>query len=276
MSSQTDPFEDITLGELSAARKKAAARSEAAAAEAPAEADARPASVIALEAAYMLDAMSEAFRRGGPGYKASAAAIRAVVDEAAQLRIDLLIEKRNTEDLAMRIRFGPVGEGMAWQHREVRRQAGAARELPAGSDYATLAGGDGAVLIGGYGSTLTGGDRATLTGGDEAKLTGGHGSRLTGGDYSSLTGCGRSTLIGGDESTLIAGRDSTLIGGFDATLTGGDGSRLIVAYRPTTIDGRFGNIRRRFAVGAVGLGEDDLKPDVPYKWIDGEWVQQNT
>ena len=67
---------------------------------------------------------------------------------------------------------------------------------------------------------------------------------LTGGWGSTLTGGYRSTLTGGDRSTLTGGDDSTL------TWKIWDGSR----YR----------------LHVFYVGENDVKPNTPYKFIDGE------
>ena len=120
-----------------------------------------------------------------------------------------------------------------------------------------------AVKSGGGGSTLTGGDYSTLTGGDGSTLTGGHRSTLTGGDWSTLTGGHRSTLTGGDGSTLTGGDGSTLTGGHRSTLTGGDYSTLCWKIW----DGD------RYRLHVRYVGEDGIRADTPYRWVDGEIVE---
>ena len=124
-----------------------------------------------------------------------------------------------------------------------------------GGDCSTLTGGNGSTLTGGNGSTLTGGDYPTLTGGDYSTLTGGYLSTLTGGDYSTLTG--------GDVSTLTGGYCSTLTGGNDSTLTGGNDSTLIWKIW----DGS------RYRITCAYVGEDGIKPNVPYTIEDGKVVE---
>jgi hypothetical protein len=104
----------------------------------------------------------------------------------------------------------------------------------------------GAACVGAF---ITGGDFATVAGGDFATVAGGYFATVAGGDYATVTGGYRSTVTGG-------GR---------ATVTGGDGSVLQLRHH----DGR----RRRIVIAYVG--EDGIKPDTPYRLIDGKFTETN-
>ena len=146
-------------------------------------------------------------------------------------------------------------------------------------DNQTLTGGDNSTLTGGYGSTLTGGNRSTLTGGDDSTLTGGDDSTLTGGGDSTLTGGNYSTLTGGYCSTLTGGYGSTLTGGYGSTLTGGDDSTLTGGDRSTLTGGDDSTLiwkiwdGSRYRITAAYVGEDGIKPNVPYTIKNGKVVE---
>ena len=82
----------------------------------------------------------------------------------------------------------------------------------------------------------------------------------SGGLRSTLTGGHHSTLTGGYRSTLTGGYRSTLTGGHHSTLTGGDGSMLCWKVW----DGE------RYRLHVRYVGEDGIKADTPYKWVNGE------
>ena len=148
-----------------------------------------------------------------------------------------------------------------------------------GGDYSTLTGGYYSTLTGGYRSTLTGGDVSTLTGGNSSTLTVGDWSTLTGGDWSTLTGGDRSTLAGGYGSTLTGGNYSTLTGGNYSTLTGGNYSTLTGGNYSTLTGGNGSTLIWKiwdgsfYRITVAYLGEDGIKPNVPYTIEDGKVVE---
>jgi hypothetical protein len=132
---------------------------------------------------------------------------------------------------------------------------GGERATVTGGDFATVTGGDYATVTGGYRATVTGGSRATVTGGYRATVTGGYRATVTGGSRATVTGGSRATVTGGDEATVT--------GGDGATVAGGDRSILLLRH----YDGA------RTRVVTAYVGEDGIKPDTPYRLIDGKFTE---
>ncbi len=113
------------------------------------------------------------------------------------------------------------------------------------------------------GATLAIGSRATITAeGSRATITAkGDGATIT------AEGYGATITAEGSRATITAkGDDATItVEGSRATITAGRNSFVVVRWWDT--EGR----RYRFAQASVGDGET-LKPDTPYRCVNGVWV----
>jgi hypothetical protein len=75
--------------------------------------------------------------------------------------------------------------------------------------------------------------------------------------------CVGALITGGSRATVTGGDFATVTGGERATVTGGDRSILLLRH--------YGGARTRIVTAYVG--EDGIKPDTPYRVIDGKFTE---
>ncbi|HFH3436204.1 TPA: hypothetical protein ACGJWA_005963 [Pseudomonas aeruginosa] len=138
---------------------------------------------------------------------------------------------------------------------------------------ATLQAGDKELCqVGAYG-TATAGDEGTATAGYKGTATAGHKGTATAGYKGTATAGYEGTATAGDEGTATAGHKGTATAGHKGTATAGYKGTATAGYKGTATAGEKGEIRIRYWCEKTGryhtvigyIGEDGLKPNVPYK-----------
>jgi len=139
---------------------------------------------------------------------------------------------------------------------------------------ATIAVGDGEVAAvgalgtatAGYRGTATAGDRGTATAGDRGTATAGYRGTATAGDRGTATAGYSGTATAGDSGTATAGDSGTATAGYSGTATAGDRGTATAGDSGTISIKWWGGERYRVKIGYIG--EDGLKPNVPYRLND--------
>ena len=126
------------------------------------------------------------------------------------------------------------------------------------------AGYNGTATAGDYG-TATAGDRGTATAGDHGTATAGYRGTATAGSNGTATAGYNGTATAGDYGTATAGDRGTATAGDHGTATAGDHGTICIRW--------WNQSRFRLAVGYVG--ENGIKPNTPYRVVNGKLMEES-
>jgi len=132
------------------------------------------------------------------------------------------------------------------------------------------------------GHTVSAGDYGTATAGDYGTATAGNGGTATAGDGGTATAGDGGTATAGYGGTATAGTRGTATAGYGGTATAGNGGTATAGTRGTATAGYGGTISIEMWDEALKAwrkrcrevgGEDGLKPDTPYRLVDGKFTE---